>query len=289
IGCELAQAFARLGVEVEMIEAAERVLPGEAPEASRLVAAALERAGVRLHVGTRVEAIARHAGTVTIDAPGLHVAADEVLVATGRVPNTEDLNLAAANVELDAQGAIAVDRFLRTTNPRVYAAGDVCSALRLTPNADAHARICVQNALFFRSKTTRDLVIPRCIYTDPEVAQVGPTPAELERAGTPFAVHRVRFGELDRGQTQGDADGFAQVYTARGSDRILGATVVGHDAGEQIAGVCVALANRIGLGRLAGVVLPYPTRSEYLRKLADGYNRTRLTPAARRALGAWLK
>ena len=288
IGCELAQAFARLGVAVELIEAAERALPAEAPEAGRIVAAALERAGVRLHLGARVTAIARHAATVTIDAADLHVSADEVLVAAGRVPNTEDLNLAAAGVELDQGGEIAVDRFLRTSNPRVYAAGDVCSRLKLTHNADAHARICVQNALFFRSKTTRNLVIPRCTYTDPEVAQVGPTRVELEHAGTAFDVHRVGFGELDRGRTQGDDEGFAEILTARGSDRILGATLVGMDAGEQIAGLCIAMTNGLGLRAFAHTVLPYPTRAEYLRKLADGYRRTQLSPALQRVLGAWL-
>ncbi|HEX6999212.1 MAG TPA: FAD-dependent oxidoreductase [Gammaproteobacteria bacterium] len=289
LGCELAQGFARLGVAVELIEGAARLLPRETPEASRLVEAALRRNGVAVHLGVRIDHVARHGGIVTIEAGRLKIAADELLVAAGRRANTEDLNLAAVGVEVDAAGTIVVDHRLRTTNRRIYAAGDVCSVQQFTHNADAHARICVQNALFWPTASAAELVIPHCTYTDPEVAQVGATAAELEERGTPFDVRRVRFGDLDRGKTQGDEDAFAEVLTERGGDRILGATVVGPDAGEQIAPLCIAMTNGIGLARFAKTVLPYPTRAEYLRRLGDDYNRTRLTAGVRRVLGAWLK
>jgi len=292
IGCELAQAFARLGVEVVMIESEPRVLSSEDPRASALVERALLDAGVVLELGASVTAVDRRGAHVSIalsDADGTakEIGADELLVATGRRPNTDELNLAAVGVELDAQGRIVVDRYLRTTNPKIYAAGDVCSAVQLTHNADAHARIVVQNALFAPTATTEGLVIPRCTYTDPEVAQIGPTADELARAGTAFDAYRVDFAELDRGRMQRD-EGFAEILTAAGSDRILGATIAGRDAGELIAPVAIAATLGIGLGDLGKAVLPYPTRSEFLRKAADRYRLTKLTPGRKRLLETWL-
>jgi pyruvate/2-oxoglutarate dehydrogenase complex dihydrolipoamide dehydrogenase (E3) component len=281
--------MSRLGVHVDLLEMADRVLPNEIPDASRAVAAALEQSGVTLHLGAEVAGATRHGTSVSLETRAGKIVADDLLVAAGRHANTEDLNLAAVGVDVDQAGRITVDHYLRTTNSRIYAAGDVCSLQQFTHNADAHARICVQNALFFPSATTSGLVIPHCTYTDPEVAHAGKTRTELEREGKPYEARRVAFGALDRGQTQGDHDAFAEVLTARGRDTILGATIVGRDAGEQIAGVCIALANHIGLGRLAKTVLPYPTRAEYLRRLADDYNRTRLTPTVRRLMGAWLR
>lgn len=290
IGCELAQAFARLGVEVVLIESEPRVLPKEDPRASALVEQALDEAGVVIEVGASVVAVERRGAHVSIEIErpdGIEeIGVDELLVAAGRRPNTDELNLAAVGVELDAHGRIIVDRCLRTTNPKIYAAGDVCSAVQLTHNADAHARIVVQNALFAPTATTDGLVIPRCTYTDPEVAQIGPTADELERAGTAFDAYRVDFAELDRGRMRSD-EGFAEILTAAGRDRILGATIVGRDAGELIAPVALAVTLGIGLGDVGKVVLPYPTRAEFVRKAADQYRRTKLTPRRKRLLETW--
>ncbi|MBN1237667.1 MAG: FAD-dependent oxidoreductase, partial [Gammaproteobacteria bacterium] len=286
VGCEIGQAFSRLGVEVTLIETADRLLPREAPGASEAVAGALAAGGVHVELGSQVRGVERRGAVVTIAIDGgagrREIHADELLVATGRRANTDELNLVAVGVETDGTGRIAVDRHLRTTNHRIYAAGDVCSALQLTHNADAQARIVVQNALFLPTARADKLIVPRCTYTDPEVAQLGPLAAELERTGVAFDTYRTTFGELDRGRTQGDTDGFVEVLTAAGGDQILGATLVGRDAGEQVAMLAFAMSNGLGLGAFAGTVLPYPTRAEYVRKLADQYNRKRLTPFAKR-------
>lgn len=288
IGCELAQAFARLGIDVRLLEQAARVLPDEAEAASAAVAAALRRDGVEVRCNARVSRVERSSTGVALVDGTEQVVADELIVATSRRANTAELNTAAAHVELDSTGRIIVDKYLRTTNRRIFAAGDVCSALQFTHNADAQARICVQNALFAATATTSGLHVPRCIYTDPEVAAVGRTRAELLAAGQPFHSHRVELGALDRGAIQDDRIGFVEVLTERGSDVILGATLVARDAGELVAPLVIAMTRRLGLGSFSQVVLPYPTRSEYLKRLADGYNRTRLTPFARRLITLWL-
>ena len=288
VGCELAQPMARLGIEVHLFEMAERVLPGATAAASAALETALEADGVRLHLASKVSRISNRGGRPTIHAAGGSVTVDRLLVAAGRRANVEGLNLAAAGVELSG-GRIAVDDRLRTTNRKIYAAGDVCSRLPFTHNADAQARIVVRNALFAPSASTRALVVPQCTYTDPEVAQVGRTEAELAEKGIAFDSRQLKFGELDRGRTAGDREGLVELLTAAGSDRILGATIVGHDAGEQIAPLCLAMANGLGLGAVGKAVLPYPTRAEYLRRLADEHARTRLTPRVRGLMKSWFR
>lgn len=288
IGCELAQGMGRLGVEVHLFELAGRVLPGAIAAASDAVAAALTSDGVKLHLDSKVTRISSQGGGVTVHSSDASVTADRLLVAAGRCANVDGLNLAAAGVELRG-GRIAVDDKLRTTNRRIYVAGDACSELPFTHNADAQARIVVRNALFAPTASTRPLVVPQCTYTNPEVAQVGKTEAQLTEEGVAFDGYRVNFDELDRARTAGDRDGFVELLTAAGSDTILGATIVGHDAGEQIAPLCLAMANGLGLGAAGKAVLPYPTRAEYLRRLADRYARTRLTPRAARLLKSWFR
>lgn len=290
IGCELALVFARLGTKVDLIEIAPRIMQTEHPDASTLVMQSLEQAGVALHLSARIREVSRNSGgLVTIKLANGALHADELLVAAGRRANTETLKLESAGVDLTERGLIVVDDRLRTTNRRIFAAGDVCSALQFTHHADSHARIVVQNALFYPGASTRKLIIPHCTYTQPEVAQVGRLAHELEQQGIAFDTYRVAFGELDRGRAEGDTEGFAEVLTRRGSDQILGATVVGHDGGEQIAPLCLAMNNKIGLGSIAGTVLPYPTRAEYIRRLADQYNKTRLTPTVSRMMHKWFR
>ena len=288
VGCELAQGMARLGIEVHLFEMAERVLPRAIASASAALATALQSDGVKLHPGLKVSRISLVGGRPTIHAPGASITADRLLVAAGRRANVEGLNLAAAGVEL-RNGRIAVDHRLRTTNRSIFAAGDVCSRLPFTHNADAHARIVVRNALFAPTASTRTLAVPQCTYTDPEVAQVGKTQAQLTEEGVAFDSWRLEFSELDRARTAGESDGFVELLTARGGDTILGATIVGHDAGEQIAPLCLAMANGLGLGAVGKAVLPYPTRAEYLRRLADQHARTRLTPRAAGLLKSWFR
>jgi pyruvate/2-oxoglutarate dehydrogenase complex dihydrolipoamide dehydrogenase (E3) component len=289
LGCEMAQAFARMGCEVHLFEIADRILPSEHPGAGGAVAAALRRAGVTVHVDAEVSNVLRRGPSIVVSTDTATITTDELLIATGRRANTDELNLAAVGVEASADALIEVDKYLRTSNPKIYAAGDVCSKLAYTHNADAHARIAAQNALFFPFAAVDEAIVPHCTYTSPEVARVGPTPDDLRRQGTPFDVYRVSFSELDRGRTQGDVEGFAEILTKHRNSAIVGATIVGRDAGEQIAAVCVAMANELGIDAFSKAVLPYPTRAEYLHRIADAYQRKRLTPLARALIGSWLK
>lgn len=288
-GCELAQAFARLGTEVELIESAPQVLSGEQPEAAGVVADALRRDGVTLHLGAAAQSASVTAeGKVLTLAGGRRAVADEVLVAAGRRRNVEGLDLEKAGVELDCRSAPGVDARLRTSHPDIYAAGDICSPYQFTHAADAHARIVVRNALFGGRARADKLIVPRCVYTRPELAQVGAIARELEAAGRRFERYRLQWSELDRAVTDDREEGFVEVL-AKTDGRILGATAVGRDAGEQIAPLVLLMAQGRGLGGLGPLVLPYPTRSEYLRRLADQHARRRLTPWVARLLRGWLR
>jgi pyruvate/2-oxoglutarate dehydrogenase complex dihydrolipoamide dehydrogenase (E3) component len=288
IGCEMAEAFVRLGVDVRLFEMADRVLPLEEREASAIVARALQEHGVKLHLNTRISGVSRRDSEVVLHGADPDVSADQILVAAGRRANVEHLNLDAVGVELEA-GLIRVDHRQRTANRRIYAAGDVCSQAQFTHNADAQARIVVQNALFAPTAGSDKLIIPHCTYTNPEVAHIGQYKDPLDQSRVLFDTYRVAFGELDRGRAAGDDEGYVEVLTEKGSDRILGATIVGHDAGEQIAALCLAMNHNLGLSGLGKAVLPYPTRAEYLRRLADSYNRTRLTATAKGLMARWFR
>jgi pyruvate/2-oxoglutarate dehydrogenase complex dihydrolipoamide dehydrogenase (E3) component len=292
VGCELAQAFARLGTEVHLLEAESRALQADEPEAAAYVVRGLEADGVRVRFGNGVTGVRPVGGGVQLSlgggGAGNVVEADRVLVAAGRRRNVESMGLDRAGVRFDPKAGIEVDARLRTSHPDIFAAGDVCSPLQFTHNADAQARIVVRNALFLGRARADRIVVPWCTYTKPELAHAGATRAQLGKSGTAFEELRVPFGELDRGRTDDAGDGYAEVLVAPGDGRILGATIVGRDAGEQIAPIVILMQNGMRLGSLASVVLPYPTRSEYLRRLADAWNRTRLTPRVARALRWWL-
>ncbi|MGH8296347.1 MAG: FAD-dependent oxidoreductase, partial [Steroidobacteraceae bacterium] len=289
-GCELAQAFAQLGSRVDLIDIAAQVLPHEEPEAARLVADALERNGVALHLASEVRSASVGSGGKTLQlAGGRRIEADELLVAAGRRRNVEKLDLDRAGVRLGARSAIEVDARLRTSHRDIYAAGDVCSQYQFTHAADAHARMVVRNALFHGRARADRLIIPRCIYTKPEVARVGASARDLQRAGARFNRYRVGWEELDRSLTDDAADGYAELLTAARSGRILGATLVGKDAGEQLAPVVLLMTLGLGLGNLGPFVVAYPTRSQYLRRLADAHTRMRLTPRIAGALKWWLR
>ncbi len=287
IGCELAQVFARLGVEVHLFELATRILPLESEVASAGVAAQLTLEGVILHLGQGVSAVAG-AGPTTVTAGDESVTVERVLVALGRKPNTDALDLDVAGVDLDEHGWIKVDAKLRTSRKHIYAAGDCAARLQFTHHADAQARVLVQNALFAPTAKVDGLIVPHCTYTQPEVASVGLSAAVLQEQATPFDHYTVAFDELDRGRAEPNGGGFAEVYTRRGTDKILGATIMGHDAGEQLASICLLMSNGLGLSAVGKTLLSYPTRSEYLKRLADAYNRTRLTPTTAKVMARWL-
>ncbi|MEL7023413.1 MAG: FAD-dependent oxidoreductase [Pseudomonadota bacterium] len=278
IGCELAQSFARLGTEVHVFEMADRPVQNEVAKAGEILADQLRRDGVNLHLSTGAKGIHKRGDIRVIETEDGEFEVDEVLVALGRQPNVDQLNLEAAGVRFDSRRGIEVDDNLRTSNRRIFAAGDVCSKYQFTNNADHQARIIIRNALFFGRGKAAPERIGRCTYTHPEIAHVGAEESELDQQGVPYDVYEVEWDAMDRARTEGDSVGFVRVLTEKGKDKILSATLVGSDAGEQIATLSVLLANGEGLGKLDAAVLAYPTRSEYLRRLADAYNRTRLTP-----------
>jgi pyruvate/2-oxoglutarate dehydrogenase complex dihydrolipoamide dehydrogenase (E3) component len=290
IGCELAQAFARLGSRVTLIHNHDRLLPRDDPEASRLIEQALRRDGVEVILNATLAAVERRDGgkVLRLEKPTAELTADEILVAAGRQPNVETLNLDSAGVKYDGRRGVTVDDRLRTTNARVYAAGDICSRHQFTHAADAMARLVIQNALFWGWRKASALTIPWCTYTDPEVAHVGLTEAEAKQRGVAVQAFVQDFSHVDRALLDGEAEGFVKVVVRAGTDRIVGATVVAAHAGETISELTLAMTRGLGLASLAGVIHPYPTQAEAIRKVGDAYNRTRLTPWVKRMFETWL-
>lgn len=298
IGCELAQAFARLGSEVTLIERSQQLLGREDEDAARVVLAALQRDGVRVLLQANVKTVRRQDPssnetpcrilTVTELSGEREIEADEILVGARRTPNVDGLNLEAVGVAYDTARGVTVDDRLRTTNPRIFAAGDICSRFKFTHAADFMARIVIQNALFFGRARASALTIPWCTYTSPEVAHVGLTERTARETGVRIQTFVQRFDHVDRAILESATDGFVKVHVREGSDRIVGATIVADHAGEMISELVLAMTNRIGLGRLAATIHPYPTVAESIRKCGDAYNKTRLTPFVKSLLTKWL-
>jgi pyruvate/2-oxoglutarate dehydrogenase complex dihydrolipoamide dehydrogenase (E3) component len=293
IGAELSQAFARFGSEVTIVEMLPRLLPRDDPDAAAVVTRALERDGVRMRLGsrvTRIEADGREAAVHVAGPDGAEsrLRADRILMGVGRAPNVEGLNLEAAGVAYDPRFGVGVDDALRTTNPRIFAAGDVAIPHKFTHTADFSARIVIQNALFLGRKKLSALIVPWCTYTDPEVAHVGMSASDAAQADIAVETFEISLGDVDRAILDGEEEGFVKIHVARGSDRILGATIVAAHAGEMIGEIGLAIVHGIGLGSIASVIHPYPTQAEAIRKAGDAYNRTRLTPRVKRLFERWL-
>ncbi len=286
IGCELAQAFRRLGSDVILMDS-QKILPQEDPDAAAVLASRFETEGIRLVPEAQIRQVQRvnSRKAVVFDRNGkLETAvADEILVAVGRAANVEGLGLELAGVEYDSTG-VKVDDRLRTTNTRVYAAGDICSRYKFTHAAEAMARIALQNALFFGRKKVSDLVIPWCTYTDPEIAHAGLYEAEARQKGFAIETITVPLAENDRAIVDGDTDGFGRVHFDAKSGRILGATLVSRHAGESIGELVLAIQERKKLRDLSGVVHPYPTQAEVVKRLGDASMKSRLKPWMKRLL-----
>ena len=291
IGCELAQAFARFGSEVFLIEAMHGILPNEDPEAAEVVKQAMVRDGLQIMCCGKDLQISRTNGgkRLRVDSHGAHydLVVDDILVGVGRTPNVEGLGLEAAGVRYEKTG-VTVNERLQTTNPRIYAAGDICSPYKFTHAADAMARLVLHNALFLGRAKASALTIPWCTYTDPEVAHVGLYAKQAEDKGIPVQTFVQPLTEVDRAVLDGDADGFVKIHVRQGTDRILGATIVAPHAGEMLSEVTLAMVGGLGLKTLARTIHPYPTQAEALRKVGDAYNRTRLAPWVKSLLTTWL-
>jgi pyruvate/2-oxoglutarate dehydrogenase complex dihydrolipoamide dehydrogenase (E3) component len=292
IGCELAQAFQRLGSQVTIVTLDDQLLSREDAEASAIVQRSLLSDGVTLALGASVSRVEQRSPSdrvIIADLGGRReeFVGDALLVATGRAANVEGLDLSAAGVHSSRHG-VTVDDRLRTSNRRIFAAGDVCSRYKFTHAADAMARVAVQNALFFGRKRAGALVIPWATYTSPELAHVGISSAD---AGTRDDVVTLTepLSGVDRAVLDDERDGFARVHVDAGSGRILGATMVASHAGDLIGEMALAMTNDLRLADVAGTIHPYPTQSEAWKKLGDQWNRRRLTPFVHRLTSTWLR
>ena len=289
IGCELAQTFARLGSEVWMIDKEHGILHREDADAAGIVWDAMQRDGVKVLCCGRELKVGRVSDgkRLTVDSHDqpYDLTVDEIVVAAGRTPNVEGLNLEAAGVQYDEQG-IHVDDTLRTANHRIYAAGDICTPYKFTHHSDAHARIVIRNALFPllpKAKASK-IVLPWCTYTDPEIAHVGREKLDDLEHDT----ITIPLADIDRAKLDGEIEGLLKVHVKRGSDRILAATLVARHAGEMISEITAAMTNGIGLKGLANTIHCYPTQAEAIRRAGDKFNRGRLTPTVKWLLEKWM-
>jgi pyruvate/2-oxoglutarate dehydrogenase complex dihydrolipoamide dehydrogenase (E3) component len=291
IGCEFAQALRRLGAEVTLLEVLPHVLAREDRDAAEAVEAALRRDGVAIADGCTILRAERRGNDKILRIESgraqSEIAVDEIIVGAGRTAAVEGLGLEAAGVAYDRVGGIQVDDYLRTSNPRIYAAGDCASALKFTHLSDAHARIVLRNALFRGRQRVSALTIPWCTYTDPEIAHVGLGEEEARKRGIEITTFTQPMAEVDRAILEGQTHGYVKVHVAAGTDRILGATIVAAHAGEMISEITLAMAAGVGLGKLGEVIHPYPTQAEAIRKVANQYARTRLTPFAAKLFKRW--
>ena len=294
IGCELAQAFARFGSQVTLIAAGPNILAKEDAGAARVVEESLRRDGVEILTQAHIVEVTRRGDekSVRIETngtrPGLEDrATDELLIAVGRTPNVNDLGLDAAGIAFDPRVGVRVDDHFRTTNRAVFAAGDVCSRLQFTHAADAMARIVLQNGLFPGRGQGSSLVIPRCTYTDPEIAAVGLTEAEARDRSVAVDVLVEEMSHNDRAVLDGETAGFAKVLLKRGTDQIVGAEIVASHAGDMLNELTLAMTAKIGLSTLARTIHPYPTQGEVIKRLADQFSRRRLTPNVKWLFAKW--
>jgi mercury(II) reductase len=291
IGCELSQAFRRFGSEVYLLEKTDRLLPREDREAAELVEQSFSRDGVHLIKECSIRRIEKRAAEKVVHfelgGQSRSIVVDEILVGIGRTPNVEGLDLETVGVGYDRTG-VAVNEYLQTTNPRIYAAGDVCFPYKFTHAAAAMGSIVVQNSLFVRSRRTSSLTIPWCTYTDPEVAHVGMYEREAKEQGISVDSYTQSLEHVDRAILDGEERGFVKVVAQKGTPRILGATVVARHAGEMISEITLAMRSRSGLSDLAYTIHPYPTQAESISKVGFAYLKTRLTPTVKKIMRRWL-
>ncbi len=267
IGCELGQAFHRLGSQVTMVSSREHILPKEDPEAALVVEKQLEADGINLLRGARATKVEVIDGKKHLWVGDEKVVVDEILVSSGRVPNVHSLNLEAAGVKYNEQG-LEVNQKLQTSNKRIYGCGDVIGGYQFTHVAGYEAGVVVQNALFFPSAQADYRVVPWATFTEPELARVGLSEEQAkERYGDDVEVLKQEFADVDRAQAEGATEGFAKIITTR-KGQILGAHIVGPSAGEIIHEVIMAMKNKLPVSALTGMIHIYPTLSEVNSKAA---------------------
>jgi pyruvate/2-oxoglutarate dehydrogenase complex dihydrolipoamide dehydrogenase (E3) component/uncharacterized membrane protein YdjX (TVP38/TMEM64 family) len=281
IGCELAQAFSRLGSKVTVVDMATQLLPREDSEVAQAVESAFAREGIQVLVNHRAVGFRREDGGNFVDLDGggesRTLAFDKVLVAVGRTAVTAGLGLEELGVERGPTGTIVVDDFLRTAVPTIFACGDATGPYQFTHMASHQAWYAAVNSLFgsLRKFRVDYSVVPWVTFTDPEVARVGLNEVEAQERGVAFEVTRYDIDDLDRAIADGEAYGFIKVLTPPGKDRILGVTIVGYHAAELLAEYVMAMKHGIGLKKILGTIHVYPTLSESNKFVAGEWRKAR--------------
>src|SRR6185295_8685105 len=292
IGCEMAQAFRRFGCRVTLLDKDGHVLVREDADAAEIVQKSMLRSGVELEFHTKILSVEKRGASkvIAFEAHGTkkEIAVDHILVAAGRAPNVEGLGLNAAGVEHTKAGVLVSDQ-LRTSNPRIFACGDVASRFQFTHVADAQARIVIQNAFFFGRGKASALTIPWATYTTPEIAHVGMYEKDAREKGIEVDTLTVPLHDIDRAILDGEDEGFLRLHLRKGTDEILGATLVAEHAGDMLGELCLAITHKIGLGKIASVIHPYPTQGEVIKKAADAWRRTKLTPGVKKFFERWFR
>jgi pyruvate/2-oxoglutarate dehydrogenase complex dihydrolipoamide dehydrogenase (E3) component len=289
IGCELGQTFNRLGIRTTIVQRGPRLLPKEDVEVSGFLQDRLQREGVTILTSSEAKSVRRTAPGLEMTINGAPVSAEAVLICSGRRPNIENLGLDNAGVEADARG-VKVNEYLQTSQPHIYAAGDVAGPYLFTHMADVQARIVVRNILMplqvLRQKIDYS-VVPWCTYVDPEIATVGLNEARAKEKNIEYDVLRQDLAEVDRAVVEDEDCGFAKVLVGKGTDKIIGATLICEGAGDLFHEFVLAMKHGVGLGEISATIHAYPTLAEIARKIGDKYNKTRLTPTAKKIF-AWL-
>ncbi len=299
IGCELGQALSRLSVKMMILEYGQQILAPEDVDVAEFMQKRFEAEGITVQHCTEAKRLSSHNGVITLEgmwkppdarqARPVQFNAHSLLLAVGRCPMMKALNLEAAGVRYTPNG-VDVNDYLQTSQPHIYAAGDIANRLKFTHTADYTARIVVRNILmpfqFLRQKVDWS-VVPWCTYTDPEVAHVGLGEKEAKQKDVDYDLFVVRLEDVDRAVVESEESGFAKILTAKDTDKIIGATVVGPRAGDLLHEFVLAMKTGIGLGTIASTIHAYPTFAELARKAGDKYNKTRLTPHAKKIF-TWL-
>jgi pyruvate/2-oxoglutarate dehydrogenase complex dihydrolipoamide dehydrogenase (E3) component len=293
-GCELAQAFCRFGARTTIVQDKPLFLPGEERDAAQILSDAFARDGIEVRLNTTALAARRLPdGRKQVDLVSAdyrsQVEVDAIFTGIGHLPNVENLGLDVAGVDHASghDGGVGVDDFLATSNPDIYAAGDVCLPHKYEHAAVASARLATRNALLAGRQRSSALVVPWCTFTDPQIAHVGLYVREANRMNIPVKTFTVPMHQVPRSCMDGEPEGFVKIHVREGSDRILGATIVAHDAGDMLNEITLAMVSGIGLRRLSRVIHTYPTQSEAIRRAADAYNLTRYTPQLKARLERW--
>jgi pyruvate/2-oxoglutarate dehydrogenase complex dihydrolipoamide dehydrogenase (E3) component len=275
LGCEMAQAFAHLGSRVTILQDESKFLPREERDAAELLSLSLARSGVETHLNTTIAGVRRGDGAKLIDTESNGIshtfAVDEILLSVGRVANSEELQLEAAGIATMPDGRISVDEFLRTDNPDVYAAGDVCMTHRFTNVAEASAEMAVRNAFAGAELRHAEIVAPRCTYCDPEIAHIGMHIWDAKRRSIPVKTYTILMQDVDRAITDGRDEGFVKIHLRAGTDEIIGASIVASRASEMINEVAVIMHAKLGMRELVRVLHTYPAQSDAIRLAARAY------------------